>query len=152
MLQFQDGQVFSTGSSTYAYRPVTEREKSPRIFLQISIDGINTTAFLDTGAPYVVCTPEIAETLGLNLAAGVPFNNFNIRGSLLNGYLHRMMVTLLAEQGESLQVEATVFVPDLIPSQNWENFPAILGMNGFLERIRFAVDPNQDTFHFGPLS
>jgi hypothetical protein len=151
MLQFSTGQAFSTGAITYTYRPVTEQETSPRIFLQVSIEGINTAAFLDTGAPFVVCKPEIAEALGIDPASGEPFENFNLRNSYLNGHLHRMNVTLLAEQGDPLTVDATVFVPDPMSNQNWGNFPAILGMGGLLERIRFAVDPSQDQFFFGAL-
>jgi len=30
-------------------------------------------------------------------------------------------------------------------------FPSFLGLTGFLERIKFAADPNTDTFYFGPL-
>jgi hypothetical protein len=54
------------------------------------------------------------------------------------------MLTILADDGESLEVQATVFV-----SRDW---PAgtFLGYSGFLERIRFAVDPQQNDFHFGP--
>jgi hypothetical protein len=151
MLQFSTGQAFTTGAITYTYRPVTERETSPRIFLQVSIEGIDTAAFLDTGAPFVVCKPEIAEVLGLDPASGEPLGNFRLRDSHLNGHLHRMNVTLLAEQGDPLSVEATVFVPDPKSNQEWGNFPTILGMGGFLERIRFAVDPSQDQFYFGAL-
>lgn len=151
MLQFSSGQAFSTGMVTYTYRPVTEQETSPRIFLRVSIEGIETDAFLDTGAPFVVCKPEIAEVLGFDPASGEPLEKFNIRDSRLDGHLHRMNITLLAEQGAPLSVEATVFVPDLMPHQDWGNFPAVLGMGGFLERIRFAVDPSQDQFYFGAL-
>ena|SRR5215471_2332109 len=51
---------------------------------------------------------------------------------------------IFAEQGESLNIEASVFV-----AADWYlgNF---LGYTGFLERLRFAVDPGTNTFYFGP--
>ncbi|MGA9380505.1 MAG: hypothetical protein WBV73_17210 [Phormidium sp.] len=33
----------------------------------------------------------------------------------------------------------------------WGDFPSFIGLNGFLERIRFAIDPNTDTFYFGQI-
>jgi hypothetical protein len=113
--------------------------------------GITTTAFVDTGSPFVVCKPEIAEALGLVPEDGVSVNRLKLRESLLDGSLHRIEVTLLAEIGQSLSVEATVFVPHLQSYQEWGDFPAVLGLTGFLERIRYAVDPGSDSFYFGEL-
>ena len=155
MIFYPNGEPFSSGAVTYAYHPVTELERSPRIFLTVSFgwndaeDGIDTEAFLDTGAPYVICKPQIAYSLGLDPQAGEYIENVNIRGYYLNGYLYRLTVTLLAEIGEHLPVDATVFVPELTPYQEWEDFPSILGLTGFLERIRFAIDPGEDRFYFG---
>jgi hypothetical protein len=151
MLQFATGETFVTGAASYTYRPAIERDTFPRIFIQISIEGIGTDAFLDTGAPFVVCKPEIAEVLGLDPAVGEPLTNYILRDLRLSGHLHRMTVILLAEQGDSLPVDATVFVPELTPAQEWGNYPAVIGLTGFLERIRFAVDPSQDQFYFGAL-
>ena len=41
--------------------------------------------------------------------------------------------------------EATVLV-----SSDWQG-PSIVGYTGMLDRIRFAVDPPANQFHFGPL-
>jgi hypothetical protein len=57
-----------------------------------------------------------------------------------------------AEEGQPLTVEATVFVPELKPYQEWGDFPSIIGLNTCLERLRFAIDPSQDKFYFGALS
>jgi hypothetical protein len=56
-----------------------------------------------------------------------------------------MRLGLVADNGESLSIEATVWV-----SREWTggNF---LGYGGLLERIRFAVDPANNLFYFGPL-
>ena len=147
----EDRSVFSTGYSPIIYRPATEQEITPRIFIQVSFQGMETTAFVDTGAPYLICDPEIASTIGLQPENGAPIKNVDVRGSQLNGHLHRLIVTLIAEEGEDLPVDATVFVPEMKPYQEWSAFPSILGLNTFLDRIRFAVDPEQARFYFGGL-
>jgi hypothetical protein len=72
-----------------------------------------------------------------------------VRGKKLEGSLIRLNITLVAELGENLTVDATTFVPD--SEAVWDNFPCFIGLSGFLERIRFAIDPNTDTFYFGSL-
>jgi hypothetical protein len=67
----------------------------------------------------------------------------------VRGTLHRLTLTLLAEEGEDVQIDTTAFVPDT----SYEGVPAlpsILGLHGCLERVRFACDPHTDTFYFGP--
>jgi len=57
---------------------------------------------------------------------------------------------LLADVGQHLELQATVFVPDA--EELWGDFPSFIGLSGFLERIRFAVDPLTDTFYFGSMA
>jgi len=70
------------------------------------------------------------------------------RLSIIHGRLVRAELQLIAEVGESLAINATVFV-----SRDWQG-PNFIGYGGFLERVRFAIDPGQDQnhFHFGPTS
>ena len=56
---------------------------------------------------------------------------------------------LLADEGDSLTVDATAFIPDV--EEYWGDLPTFIGLTGFLERLRFAVDPSTDTFYFGSL-
>ncbi|MBI4000481.1 MAG: hypothetical protein HY348_01690 [Nitrospira defluvii] len=58
--------------------------------------------------------------------------------------LKRIPVEILADQGESLSVEATVAV---LPDWHHGTF---IGYAGLLERIKFAVDPSDNYFYFGP--
>ena len=57
----------------------------------------------------------------------------------------RTVTTLVADDGDSVDVDSTVFV-----SPEWRagNF---IGYAGLLERIRFAVDPGTNAFLFGAL-
>ncbi|OCR01344.1 hypothetical protein BCD67_12460 [Oscillatoriales cyanobacterium USR001] len=73
-----------------------------------------------------------------------------IRGMRLDGSIIRVNMTLPADEGDDLDVDATVFIPDV--EEYWGNFPSFIGQIGFLERMRFAVDPATDTFYFGTLS
>ncbi|MCP4104714.1 MAG: hypothetical protein GY749_04125 [Desulfobacteraceae bacterium] len=65
----------------------------------------------------------------------------------MDGALHRMNISLPAYSGDDLTVESTVFI-----SEEWEG-PIVLGFKGFLERIRFALDPGiaagEQFFYFG---
>ncbi|MBI3762643.1 MAG: hypothetical protein HY260_12400 [Chloroflexi bacterium] len=74
-----------------------------------------------------------------------------IRGQRYTGTLHRLDAKIPAEHGDPLTVEATVFVPELLPDDTWD-FPNFIGLTGMLERMRFAVVPSSQLFYFGPLA
>jgi len=151
MLFFEDRQPFATGSITYDYRGATDTETTPRILLKVAFEGFTTIAALDTGAPYVILDPQIADSLQLSPSAGEHQEGIRFRQVLWEGYLHRLSLDFIAEEGQSLTVEATVFIPVPKPHQEWKDFPSIIGLNSCLERVRFAVDPTNDTFYFGAL-
>jgi hypothetical protein len=47
--------------------------------------------------------------------------------------------------GRSLEIEATIFVPQLRTGESWPH-PNFIGLDGFLNRIRIAIDPDENTF------
>ncbi len=104
---------------------------------------------VDTGAPYVICAPEVASDAGVDPTSALDRKTMLIRGMRLNGSLFRLNVRLVAREGDNLDVDATVFVPDSVDS--WGHFPSFISLAGFLARIRFTLDPNTDTFYFGSL-
>jgi hypothetical protein len=150
LLKFEDGRPFAQGASTYLYRPATERDTTPRIFVAVLIEDIPTETVVDTGGVYLVCEPETADLLDLDAASGLATDKVNIRGRSVPGTLHRLYLTLLAEEGKSLKLETTAFVPRLRPNERWD-LPPYMGLRGCLEWIRFAVDPTTDTFYFGTI-
>jgi hypothetical protein len=85
----------------------------------------------------------VVETLGLSFDAGEKIMLRTAYGPF-EGTVQRMTIRLVAEQGESLNIDASVFV-----AEDWQlgNF---LGYTGFLERCRFAIDPGTNAFYFGP--
>jgi hypothetical protein len=154
LLRFEDGRPFSQGACKYRDRPATELETTPRIFIIVKIEGLPTETAVDTGGVYLLCNPEIAEKLHLDPASGFATDSLMIPrlGLRVAGTLHRLSLTFLAEEGKSLRLEATAFVPRLQLNKNkLRKLPSFMGLMGCLERIRFAVDPTTNTFYFGPI-
>ena len=67
------------------------------------------------------------------------------------GKIARLDFILKADEGTDLDFQSTVFVPDDAEDWNRLKLPSFLGQVGFLERIRFAIDPNENKFYFGSL-
>ena len=151
MLFFENRERFATGALTYDDGQ-PESATDARIMIQVQIEGQPVGAMVDTGAPWVVLDPELAEALQIEVSGAVELARLQIRGIRYDGHLHRLPVNLLAERGESHRVEATIFVPALPPGEVWGNKPNFIGLLGLLDRIRYAIDPSTNTFYFGPLT
>jgi len=151
LLSFADGEPFAIGATRFTYSPTEDRDLSLRIIIQVAFDGVPVPAVVDTGAPYVVCTPIVAHMLGLHRADALEAKRLLIRGIWWDGHLFRMPVRFLAVLGDYLDIAATAFVPVASTIDQWGSLPAFIGMGGCLERMRFAVDPANDLFYFDPL-
>lgn len=142
---------FASGATSYEdYYP--GQEHTTRIVLPIVITSrLIIPAIVDTGAPWCILDPEVAEVLETAIQATyTPSEKLMIRGELYEGRLLRMSLSLQAETGDGVEVEATVFVPTLAPGDTWPH-PNFIGLDGFLTRIRFAIDPTENIFYFGLL-
>ncbi len=146
MLRLESG-PFAPGSAEYYDEdPSFEKSGLSYIHVEIVIKGqieIRTVARLDTAAPWVVLNSEISENLGLG-TNGERVKLHTIAGEM-EGTLERCPIMFTAKMGQSLEVEATIFVCDHWIRGN------LLGYAGLLERIRFAIDPSSRQFHFGPV-
>lgn len=154
LLSFSNGDQFATGSMPYSYRSITQREEFERIILQVQIEGFTTEAYLDTGAIYLVCSPDVARQANIpakNLFSSPDPVSISLRGIIIQGDLTRVSLTLLADDGYGINVEVTAFIPRIGVQVEWEDFPCLLGLHGCLERIRFAIDPLNTNFYFGSL-
>ena len=150
ILQFADGEPFAVGATTYLYAPATDQDMSDRIQLPIVFELSEATdvlAVVDTGAPYSILDPLIAKQIGFSPEMTLERTAVTVRGVKLRGSLIRLSTTLQAEVGENLTIDSTTFIPD--SEEQWNQFPSFIGQAGFLERIRFAIDPNTNTFYFG---
>ena len=138
-----NGQAFTTGRATFLDRLPTDAEATAKIYIKLRVGLLEITilAQLDTGSPWSVLDPEIAQAAGLLTATGEP-KKLSARGQTFDGHLVRIPV--LADEGDSLEVTATVFV-----SRDWPAGKNFIGYSGFLESIRVAMDPQANDFYFG---
>jgi hypothetical protein len=142
----QTGERFATGAVDYS---VTGQNAMTRLNLEVIVEGRRTTAIVDTGASYVIFSPELAEEAGIDPAAALVEAALLIRGNRILGGLHRVTLELPAVIGNNLALEVTAFIPDA--ARNFgQTHPSFLGLFGCLESIRFAVDPHTQMFFFGP--
>jgi len=142
---------FAVGSTVYDDHYPGDDEQN-RIVLNVALEGQKGTAvkmIVDSGAPWCILNPRLLEEG--NLVSEVNYSHttkLNIRGEIRWGHLIRANVILKAMNGENLKVEATFFVPFMESDEVW-NYPNFLGLGGFLDRIRYAVDASENAFYFG---
>ena len=149
-LFFADGRAFVTGSQSNVFYIPTPAEPKARLVLRVTIEGLTTQAMVDTGlVSLFACQRGARAPSGCDPGARDADDSLPRRAC--GGTLHRLTLTLLAEEGEDLQLDVTAFVPDA-SYEGVPELPSILGLYGCLERVRFAFDPATDTFYFGPAS
>jgi hypothetical protein len=102
-------------------------------------------AVMDTAAPWCIFVPEVGFTLRRSFEPVLRRTTLSTRLGVFHGSLYRIPLRLHADEGDSLDVEATVFL-----SPDWQG-PNFIGYQGLLQRIRFAVDPETNLFYFGQI-
>jgi hypothetical protein len=122
-------------------------ETTAKIYVKAYVEGRIDHSFyaqLDTGAAWSILDPVLATTLGL-FERGERSARLHTRFGLLDGVLVRSTVTFLADVGDALDTDATIFI-----SPDWPEGLNFIGYSGLLESIRFALDPQVNHFYFGP--
>ena len=142
MLVWHDGSAFAAGRSYYLDADPAYPSADARIHVRVAFGGVSVLALMDTGAAWSVLNVEVAEELELLDAQG-ELLAMSTRIGLIEGNLVRTPATLVAEDGDSVDVDSTVLV-----SQEWRQ-PTVIGYSGLLERVRFAIDPDTRSFVFG---
>ena len=139
----EDGATFTTGLSRFADEADWSPQSTAKIFVKIEPESLGAVilAQLDTGAAWSMLDGELAEELSLLDGEGESLT-ISTRLGPFTGQLQRMRICIVADEGESLDVDATMWV-----CRNWKG--TFLGYSGLLERIRFAIDPGRNAFHFG---
>jgi len=136
---------FTTGRSKFFDHSVGAAEPTAKIFIKVRLDDVDETlmAQLDTGAAWSVLDPDTAEALGISGRSAEPAILRTHAGNF-QGHLVQVPVTLLADEGESLEVQGTFFIsPDSPPGR------IFLGYTGLLDSIRIALDSPANLFYFG---
>jgi hypothetical protein len=143
MLTLQ-GERFTSGRSRFADQHPRFPEQTAKIYVKVEFPGIEKTwiAQVDTGAAYSVLDVDVAKALDL-MDLGGQRTKLSTRLGTLRGELVEVPMTLVADEGPSLDLVATFFV-----SRDWRG-STFLGYTGLLERLRIALDCPANLFYFG---
>ena len=141
---------FVTGLTKYSdHYPQFEHQNNIVIrIVPANKEHIGTEAVIDTAGQ---CTldPALAKLWGLTEDQGAK-SALRIRGRKYDGFLVRKEIVIEALSGRSINVDTTFFVPILDEDENWDK-PNFIGLDGFLNRIRSAIDPSEKIFFFAKL-
>jgi len=149
LLNFNSGRAFATGATPYFIGNIGE-PTAGRLMMRLTIEGQPLMAAVDTGTPFVICHPDLAESLKLTLTDPLEKTRLLIRGIEYRGQTYLMSAQIAADEGDDISLTVIVFIPQLDPGEIWM-LPSFVGLEGMLQRIRFAVDPETSLFYFGPL-
>lgn len=144
MLVRENGTPFCAGRSRYTDKADGADAETAKIFIKVVFDSLESPilAQLDTGAAWSILNKEIASELSLLDGTGQPIK-ISTRLGAFRGRLERTLIEIVADDGDALSVEATVFVSSDWPGHNF------IGYSGLLERVKFAIDPSDNYFYFG---
>jgi len=141
---------FSSGVTYYDDRFPGDEDDYVRVVILVMVAGILAPFIVDTGAPWCVLDPHLAQPQIKNGHADHIKNIlYWVRRTPYKGALFRLDLSFQDRAtGNLTTVDATVFVPTLTLDDEWRE-PNFIGLKGCLERIRFAVDPAESAFYFG---
>ena len=144
-LLLSDNSTWSTGIAEY-FSDFEYDGFSLLVAIQFSFGKDNPPALglLDTASTWVVFSKKIIEDFNIQIDEDFAIKEkINTpRFGLIDGYLHRLPLKIIAETGKSLFIDATCFISD-----QWQG-PPVIGWKGCLERIKFALDSSIDRFYF----
>ena len=147
-LPYSSGDISVTGAMEYSSRKV--RERIVGVLLQVGINEYPAEVILDTGAPFLLCTPQLALSIGINDLIPIRKDVILFRGQWLEGKLYSLTVAFAPDDnmGEGIAVKVRGFVPT-----NTETLDRLLpysrlGWISCLEATPFAVDPGRNTFYY----
>jgi hypothetical protein len=143
MLTLQ-GEPFTSGRSRFVDQHPRFPEPTAKVFVKVGFPGSSGIwmAQVDTGAAYSILEAELAEVLGLLDLEGQR-TRVSTRLGTLSGKLVRVPLTLMADEGSSLDLDATFFL-----SRDWRG-ATFLRYTGLLDRLRIALDAPANLFYFG---
>ena len=135
---------------TYAGRAHYQADREleqHRLFVEVAcwVGRQKVDALVDTASEWCVLPAGIAAQLGYEVHADEMDARLHTRYGTMVGQLVRIPVGFQADEGVIVEIEATWFI-----SEDWPG-PPVLGWKGCLERIRFALDPGEESFYFAEL-
>ena len=105
----------------------------------------STQAMLDTAAQWSMLPPHVAEEMGFRTEPDPDVPRYSTRKGLLHGRIEEVNLAFRAELGTDLLKNAPFYI-----CEQWDG-PIVIGWNGCLEYLCFALDPRQyeEFFYFG---
>src|SRR5687768_10524622 len=103
-----DASEFTTGRARFEDNAPWSSEWTPKIYVKITPENLGVVLFalLDTGSPWSLLDAEVADSLDLLNGDGEPKTVKTWRGDV-HGRLERVTLILHADEGQSLDFEAT---------------------------------------------
>jgi hypothetical protein len=148
ILRTSENLPFAVGAASYydSAEPGAAAHE-PRIYIRIELagTGIELLAMVDTAAPWCILEPHLAAAVADHLEELPGEAVISTRVGRFSGKLYLGTTTILAEKGEGFTVATTFFLSPEWPAGNF------VGYQVFLDRFRFAGDPGENRFYFGPL-
>jgi Aspartyl protease len=140
--------AFTTASAKFAEEAIGETSTKVYVRVRLGRDITEIEFMLDTGAAWTMIHRDLADEHGLLRPSSAGVDDVSIstaRQGLIHGSLVKCPLTIVADLGSPVQLQATVFC-----SEGWMG-PNILGYQGALQSLRFALDPSRRAtlWHFG---
>jgi hypothetical protein len=132
-----------TGQARY-YPDWSDNGRRLLVAIAFRVEGLAPPlhGLLDTGSHWCLLPASLAAQLGCELEPDPDEVPVQTRYGPLRGRLERLLIYLLAEEGETLDLQATFFI-----TADWPG-PPVIGWKGCLERISFAFANGRDENRF----
>ena len=138
-LEFGGGHISVTGAIHYSSG--VKRSKVVGLLLHVGINEYPAEVIVDTGAPFLVCTPQLAQAMGVEDLVPLLRANILYRGIWLEGNIYTLTVAFAADDnmGTGISLRVQGFVPDVVDILD-DILPfSSLGWISCLESIPFAI-------------
>jgi hypothetical protein len=139
-------------SATFSGRAVyaADYQEGPhRLFVAVAcrVEGlpIRLEALLDMGSEWCVMRSDLARHFSDDVLGGGAPGVLSTRFGAIHGTVQRLSLTLIATEGQNLTLDTSWFI-----SEDWPG-PMVVGWKGCPERMRFALDPSDESFYFAEL-
>jgi hypothetical protein len=138
--------LFTQGRSKFSDSIPGRFEPTAKVYVKLRLPGVERTvlAQLDTGAAWSILDTGIAKELRLLDGSEGERRRLRTPFGTRDGHLVRLPLTLVADEGDSLETEGVFFV-----CRDWPVDLTFLGYAGLLDSIRFALDAQANHFYFG---
>jgi hypothetical protein len=139
------GNRFVQGRAKFADHIPELVEPTAKVYVRVQFADLpeGPLVQLDTGAAWSILAPQVARRLGVSEQIGERIK-LSTRFGTYEGYLVRLPITFVADEGQSLETDGTFFI-----CSDWPLDLTFLGYSGLLDSIRFALDPQANHFYFG---